>query len=120
MKTDQMRLKRLPDPNGELLAGWILQSLYLVQKAMVERVHHRRKGSIDLSKIEDPSLRLVDFAAYRHRNRERMAVKAATAVSIGCSGQPVRRLYLKSSGDFHDVQRIPRTLCVWIESRQRG
>lgn len=58
----QTRLESVPDPDGQVLAGWIFQSGDVIEAAMVQLLENRREGGAHFGKIADPTQVRVDRA----------------------------------------------------------
>jgi hypothetical protein len=107
-KAWQDALQATPYPDDQILAGWVLKALNLVQVVMIEALEKRRKDRVDLSEVQDPALRLPGLALDGDDDLERMAVQSATTMPGGRVGQVVRGLNLEATSDLHLDQRSPK------------
>lgn len=70
----QLWLESCPDPNGQLLAGGILKSGYLIEVAMIEFIVDEAGRLFDIGEVHHPATALLDWSLYVHTNPERMAM----------------------------------------------
>lgn len=74
--------QRSPDPEREVLAGRVVESVDFVQDAVIELGMHRRPGSVDVSKIHYPTGHWMNGTAHNQSNRKRVAMHAAARVPV--------------------------------------
>src|SRR4030095_12418224 len=77
----QQRFDPVPYPNGQVLRRRVLESLDLVQYAMVELAHDNRLDQArDLVEVDQPPELRVDRASHRDLDLKRMPVHAMALV----------------------------------------
>ena len=70
----QGRLELMPNPTGNVLARWILQSLHLVQVMVVDLVFNCLESALDVGKVDDPAKLWIDWTLNVDFDLEAMAV----------------------------------------------
>jgi hypothetical protein len=72
----------VPDPDRESFGGRILQTLDLIEQIVVEPFHQGIDGASQIGKVDDPTERRIEWAAYRDGPSKRMAVDTSALVAL--------------------------------------
>ncbi len=86
----QIALQPLPDPQGDLFAGWILEPRDFIQAAVVQIALDRFSGGADRPVIEQIPAGFRDRSFHADIHLEGVPVHAVALVSFREGGQPVR------------------------------
>jgi hypothetical protein len=90
----QARQKRRhfrPDPDGDVLARWIIQTFDFIQIMMIEHVVIGRKCGLDVCEVDNPPCRRIDLSRDVDLRREGVTVESSAFVAFGDVRQPVCR-----------------------------
>lgn len=93
----------MPDPSGQVLAGWVFEPLYVVQVAMVDRFFDGLERAFDVGEIHDPAEVRIEGASHVDFDAETMPVQAPALVSGWDVGQLVCRLDREYFENLHLV-----------------
>lgn len=99
------RFQIAPYPDREVFAGWIGQSIDLVEVAMIDSVERWCKSCREIRKIHDPARSLPNRARNVYLDTEGVAMEARTLVSSGHRGQPMRGFDVEDLVNFHACER---------------
>src|ERR1039457_1630605 len=95
-----------------------METLYLVEVAVVKSVVERGEGVLDVLEVHDPAAALPDFSCHVDLHAVGVPVQAG-ALMVGWDvRESVCCLERELFEDLHHA--IPRYLCVWRLSRHRG
>jgi hypothetical protein len=78
----QQRSHFRPDPDGYVLARWILQTFNFIQIMMVEHVVVGRECRLDVCEVDNPPRQRINFARDVNLRREGMTVKSSAFVAL--------------------------------------
>ena len=97
------RLEMIEDPAGQVLAGWVSETIDFVQIIVVQPLHERLGGAFDVAIIDQVALLWIDFALYDDIESEGVAMEPAALVAGGEGGKIVGRLKMKllDQPNFH-------------------
>lgn len=93
----------LPDPGGEIFAGWIFQSGDLIKVVVVELVINGCECRFDVGKVHHPAAMFVYSAIGKNLHIEGVAVQARTFMPFGNIGESVSGLETEFFEDFHGL-----------------
>ena len=91
----------LPNPNREVLARRIVESVNLVEIVMIESVEEWLKGTLHICEVDHPTGLRSDRASHVDLDPERMSVEPAALVPRWDVRQPMRRLNREFFEDIH-------------------
>ena len=97
----QARFECDPHPAGNVLARRILETLDIVEVAMIELIEQRCKSRTDIGEIGDPAGIVTHWSGQVHLDPERVSVQASTLVVGGNARQAVRGLDAKHLENIH-------------------
>ncbi len=103
----QHRLYSLPNPNCDVFCGWILEPFNLIKTLVVETHERRRKGILDIEKINDKACNRINYAFEFQFDTVGMAVHLMTSMCRRNIWQAVCRLKGEGLSYLH---LIPITL----------
>ena len=78
----KLRLELLPDPDGEVLRGGVLETLDLVQEVMIEQVYQGSGNSLQIAEVDEPSRMRINLTSDRQFSTERVTVHSPALVAI--------------------------------------
>lgn len=99
-------LQCVPDPDGEVFAGWIFEAWHVIEIVMIQLLKQGRESGLDVGEVTDPTKRRLDRSAQMNLDLERMPVKTRTFMALRYVGQAMRRLDAKLLEDFHADRRV--------------
>src|SRR6185312_13776973 len=77
----QARLQPVPQPDGDALAGGVVQALDLVEVVVIEEFVQRLERLLDVGEVEHPAAVGPEGSVYVDLHHERVAVQARALVT---------------------------------------
>lgn len=108
-KLVKLWFESLPDPAGQIFAGGVLQTCYVIEIMMIQLLEQGFEGELYVGKIQHPAAVLSNGASHDDAHLKRMPMQAGTLVSIWHIGQPMGGFDTEFLENFHVYEVVTAT-----------